>query len=61
MGYLSDFQRGQFAGARLVGASVSKTATYLMYAEQQFPVLRRPTNMATHHQLRGIVTETKTK
>jgi len=28
MGYLSDFQRGQIAGARLVGASVNKTATF---------------------------------
>jgi len=29
MGDLSDFQRGQIAGARLVGASVTKTATFL--------------------------------
>jgi len=28
MGNLSDFQRGQIAGARLVGASVTKTAIF---------------------------------
>jgi len=28
MGDLSDFQRGQIAGARLVGASVTKTAIF---------------------------------
>jgi predicted transcriptional regulator len=29
MGDLSDFQRGQFVGAHLTGASVTKTATLL--------------------------------
>jgi hypothetical protein len=29
MGGMSDFERGQIVGARLVGASVTKTATLL--------------------------------
>jgi hypothetical protein len=37
MGDSSDFQRRQIVGARLAGASVTKTA--MVYPEQQFPSL----------------------
>ena len=39
MGDMSDFQRGQTVGARLAGASVTKSAILLSYPEQQFALL----------------------
>jgi len=58
MGDSSDSQRGQIVGARLAGAFATKTAT--MYPQQQFPRLRRRTQiMGRHRQLRGTVAENK--
>ena len=57
MGDLSDFQRGQNVGARLAGASVTKTATLLGLSRAAFSkVMATYTHvMGRHHQLRGIV------
>jgi hypothetical protein len=43
MGDLSDFERGQIEGVRLVEASVTKTATILRVSERQFLRLCRHT------------------
>jgi hypothetical protein len=37
MGYLSDFPRGQIAGARLAGASISKMAVSLSVSRATVP------------------------
>jgi hypothetical protein len=58
MGGPSDFERGQMVGARLAGASVTKTATLLGVSRATLLRLCRHTRiMGRQHQRRGTVDE----
>jgi hypothetical protein len=52
-----DFQRGQTVGARLAGASLTKTATLLGVFRAVVSKVMMTHIMGGHHQLRGIVVE----
>jgi hypothetical protein len=55
MGDLSDFERGQIVGARLAGASVTKTTTLLGVPRAR--LCRHTRIMGRQHQRRGTVGE----
>jgi len=62
MGDLSDFQRGQIVGARLVEASVTKTATFLGVSRAAvFTVMTACTNHGTSSAERNSGRKPKTK